>query len=146
MIQLLIIVDTPLLFSTRDRFERYGSSSGSSMNIISEVVSKSIRLFSYISLAMFVKFHYGTYCFTCFTLKRFSSNKLHRPKEFSPVWESFSIWKARMYVWKLAVAFFLISLFFNFSCRLLLTNLCYAEAIKATAFIIMDTIFVGSKE
>ena len=51
-----------------------------------------------------------------------------------------------MYVWKLAVAFFLISLFFNFSCQLLLTNLCYAEAIKATAFIIKDTIFVSSKE
>ena len=31
------------------------------MNIISEVVSKSIQLFSYISLAFFVKFHYGTF-------------------------------------------------------------------------------------
>ena len=39
-----------------------------------------------------------------------------------------------------------VGIFFNFSCRLLLTNLCYVEAIKATAFIIKDTIFVSSKE
>ena len=31
------------------------------MNVIGEKVSKSIRLFTCTSLAMFVKFHYGTF-------------------------------------------------------------------------------------
>ena len=41
------------------------------MNITSDVVSKSIRLFSYISLAIFVKFHYGT----CIYVNRFHPHK-----------------------------------------------------------------------
>ena len=49
------------------------------MNITSEVVSKSIRLFSYISLAMFVKFHYGT-----FPVSHLGCQLMHLRESFPP--------------------------------------------------------------